>query len=60
MMTYTEFVELIAEMREAQRVAREEHTQSASAAAIRLENKVDRLLRDLRAPQGEQHSLFGG
>ena len=58
MMTYTEFVELVAEMREAQRVARAEHTQSSSAAAIRLENKVDRKLRDLRAPQGEQQSLF--
>lgn len=59
MITYTEFIELVAKMREAQRTAREEHTQSASAAAIRLENKVDRLVREMRAPAGVQSQMFG-
>ena len=61
MITYTKFVELVAEMREAQQTAREERTQSAQAAAIRLENKVDNLICDLRTPPaGWQSKLFGG
>lgn len=59
MMTYTKFIALVAEMRAAQEIAREEHTQSSRAEAIRLENKVDRNVEEMQAPQGVQKGLFG-
>lgn len=59
MITYTEFTVLVAEMRAAQEKARAEHTRSSRAKAIRLQKKVDDLLREMHvAPQGKQSRFF--
>lgn len=59
MMTYTEFTALVAKMRAAQNKARAERTRSARTEAIRLQDKVDDLLREMHVSyQGEQHSFF--